>query len=115
MKLKSILLAIVLAVSIPSIVLIQGCTTSQQTIAYNTLYSVEHGVVSAYDGYLDTVVAGTTSTNGLHRVSVAYNTFQASFKIALDAAQFNTNALAPLNLQVEAADVINLIVLLKGK
>ena len=92
-----------------------GCTTNQQKIAYNTLYSVEKSTTAAYDGYIDSVIKGISTTNGVPRVSRAYNTFQASFLVALDAAQFHTNALAPSALIVESMDVINLINQVKGK
>lgn len=92
-----------------------GCTTNQQTIAYKSLYTVEKTTTGAYDGYVDSVIKGLSSTNGLPRVSRAYNTFHASYLIALDAVQFNTNAIAPASLIVEAQDVVNLITNLKGK
>lgn len=97
-----------------SLVLLIGCTTSQIELAYKTLYSTEHTVISAYDGYLDTVVKGQTSTNSVPTISKAYNTFQASYIIALDAAQYNTNALAPSALVQEANDVVGLIITAKG-
>ena len=92
-----------------------GCTTNQQKIAYNTLYSVEKTTTAAYDSYIDTVIKGISTKDGVPRVSKAYNTFQASFLLALDAAQYNTNALAPAALMVESMDVINLINQVKGK
>lgn len=94
--------------------LIAGCTTTQQTTAYKTLYSVEHTTVSAYDGYIDTVIKGQTSTNQVPTVAKAFNTFQASYIIALDAVQYNTNALAPAALVQESQDVIGLIITAKG-
>lgn len=96
-------------------VIATGCTTSQQTITYKTLFSIEHVTVSAYDGYLDTVIKGQTSTNSLPLISRAYNTFQGSYLIALDVAQYNTNALAPAALITESQDIINLINTVKGK
>jgi hypothetical protein len=78
-------------------------------IAYKTLYTVEKSTVAAYDGYTDSVIQGLTSTNGVPRVAKAFNTFQASYLIALDAVQFNTNAIAPPNLVTESGDVLNLI------
>lgn len=92
---------------------VTGCKTSQQQIVFNSLYSVEHGTVTAYDGYIDLVVSGTVPTNDVPRVSKAFNTFQGSFLIALDAAQFNTNALAPDSLVVESQDIINMIITIK--
>ena len=102
-----------IAISFGTLTFSSGCKTSQQQAAFNTLYSVEHTTVSAYDGYLDLVVAGKLTTNAVPRVAKSFNTFQASFLVALDAAQFNTNALAPANLLVESQDVINLITQIK--
>lgn len=89
--------------------LVTGCNTSQQKVAYNTIYSVEKGVTASYDGYLDTVITGATPTNSVPTVSKAYNHFQGSVALALDAVQFNTNALAPTSLIQESTDVISLI------
>jgi hypothetical protein len=86
-----------------------GCTTNQQRIAYNTLDSVEQSTTAALDTYDTLVITGALPTNGVPQVSAAFTKFQASFLIALDAAQFNTNAIAPPALAVEAQDVINLI------
>lgn len=86
-----------------------GCNTTQQRTAYNTLYSVHAVTESAVDGYFTATVKGLASTNGIPQVSSAYNNFQKSFVIALDAAQFNTNALAPSSLQQESTDVISLV------
>lgn len=91
-----------------------GCTTNQQKIAYNTLYTVETTTTSVYDGYVDTVINGQSSITNLPTVSKAYNHFQGAFLLALDAAQFNTNALAPESLVIESKDIINLINTIKG-
>lgn len=95
-------------------ILLIGCTTSQQTTAFNTIYSVEKGTTAAFDGYISTVLDGTTSTNGLPRVASVYNVFQAGVKDALSAVQFNTNALAPASLIIESKDVINTIAAVKN-
>ena len=92
-----------------------ACTTTQQTTSYNTLYSLEKTTTAAYDGYLETVVQGTTSTNAMPQVAKAYNTYHASAMIALDLVNYNTNAIAPANLVIEATDVVNLINTVKGK
>lgn len=110
------LLISLLALGLISFVLLcAACNTSQQRIAFNTLYSVEKATTAAYDGYLDSVIKGVTPTNGVPKVSRAYNHFQSSFVVALDGVQFNTNALAPASLVVEAQDVVNLINNWKGK
>lgn len=92
-----------------------ACKSGQQRIAYNTLYSVERTTTGAYDGYIDSVIKGISTTNGVPKVSSAYNKYHASFLVALDAVQYNTNALAPAALVVESQDVVNLIRTWKGK
>ncbi len=107
MKIKLMIVALALCVA--------GCAVTTQTVAYKTLYSVEKVTTGAYDGYLDSVIQGVTSTNAMPRVSSAYNKFQTSLIVALDAVQFNTNALAPDSLVIESGDLINLISAVKGK
>ncbi|HSS99978.1 MAG TPA: hypothetical protein VLK33_23245 [Terriglobales bacterium] len=86
-----------------------GCTTNQERNAYNTLYSVQVTTTATVDGYYSATIKGLVSTNGIPQVSKAYNDFQKAFIVAIDAAQFNTNALAPASLQQESADVIALV------
>jgi len=86
-----------------------GCTSGQQRTSFNTIYSLESGVTKAYNGYVDLVIKGSVSTNSLPKIKKAFNDFQASELVALDAVQFNTNALAPAALVTEGQDVINLI------
>ena len=97
-----------------SLALHLGCTTSQQRVTFNTLYSIEQGTTSALDGYDSLVIQGKISTNDVPKVSAAYNKFQTAFLVALDAARYNTNAIAPPSLVVESEDVVNLINSLKG-
>jgi hypothetical protein len=103
-----------LALGIGSVVMVSGCNTSQQRVVYNTLYTVEHTTSTAVDAYYHLVIVGTVTTNGVPKVSAAFNHFQASFLIALDAAQFNTNAIAPDSLNTESGDIINLITTIKN-
>lgn len=98
-----------IAASLLAAIIIIGCTTSQQTAAFNTIYSLSHGVNSAYSAYCDGIIAGTYSTNSNPTIAKAFNDYQASSLVALDAVQYNTNALAPPALTTEAQDVINLI------
>lgn len=86
-----------------------ACNTTQQRVAYTTLASLEMTTTAAVDGYYTAVIKGIASTNGIPQVSKAYNDFQKSFVLAVDLAQNNTNALAPLSLQQEASDVISLV------
>lgn len=104
-------IALVAPVGISTVSLVGcgGCTTSQQTTSFNTLYSLEHTTTAAYDGYVAAIIKGQASTNGLPKISKAFNTFQASMAVALDAVQNSTNALAPPNLVIESQDLLNLI------
>lgn len=101
--------ALICGVSVFNLTILPGCKTSQQRIAYNTLYSVQSVTVGSFDSYVAQVIKGNIPTNALPEVSRKFNIFQASFLVALDAVQYNTNALAPDNLLVISGDLINLI------
>lgn len=72
------------------------CTSSQQKVTYNTLYSVGLAVNSAYAAYNDKVVAGTATFNP--SVGKVYNDFQSAYGVAVTAASLNTAAVAPQNV-----------------
>ena len=91
-----------------------GCTEPAQKTAYNTIYSLESSTTAAYSGYIDAVIKGIVSTNSVPAVRKAFDNFQAAATTATDAANFNTNALAPPNLVTLAADVVNEINVAKG-
>jgi hypothetical protein len=86
-----------------------GCTTTPQTTAYNTLYTVEQSTTAAYDAYLSAAIQGTVSTNSLPALSKEYNDFQASMAAAVILVQNNTNALASTNLVAEGAAIVTAI------
>lgn len=106
------LCGLLLAFSLP---FVPGCSTSQQTTAYQTLYGLESGATAAYSAYTGLVIKGTVATNDVPKVSRAFNTFQLAMLPALDAVQYSTNALAPANLIQESSDLINLINVAEGK
>lgn len=97
-----------------SIATIVGCTSTQQRIAINTLSTTEQSVTAAVDAYDTLVIKGQLPTNDVPKISAAYNKFQAALIVAEDAVQYNTNAITPPALVVEAQDVINLINTVKG-
>lgn len=108
--LLKILLCVSLVVPVAFVIpLATSCSTTQQTTSYNTLYSLEHTTVSAYDAYVAAIIKGKVSTNGLPAVSKAFNKFQSAMALAVDAVQNSTNAIAPPALIIESADLINLI------
>lgn len=73
-----------------------ACTTTQQRITYNSLYSVGTAVNSAYAGYMDQVVAGKATFSPT--VAKAYGDFQAGFNVAVVTAQNDPKAIAPQNV-----------------
>lgn len=91
-----------------------GCTSSQQTNTYKTLYGLEVATSAAYDAYSTEIIAGKVATNDLPKVSHAFDYFQSGMRLAVDAAQSNSNALAPSSLVIESQDIINIISTIKG-
>lgn len=89
--------------------IVVGCTTNQQKVAFNSLATLEQTTTAAVDAYDSLVIQGKVATNGVPQVSKAYNDFQVSFVLALDAVRFNTNAVSPPSLVVESQDLVNLI------
>lgn len=94
---------------------IGGCTTSQQTVAYKTIYGVEVATTSAYDAYAKLVIKGTVSTNDLAKVSAAYNKFQKAVSLSIAVSQNSQNAFASDALVKESAAVLDLIAAITKK
>lgn len=101
--------------SIAVVILLAACTTNQQKIATNTLFSLQQTTGAAVDTYDSLVIQGKLPTNSIPQVTKAYNQFQAAFLVALDGVQFNTNAVAPPALIIESQDVINLVTTITKK
>jgi hypothetical protein len=91
-----------------------GCSTSQRRATYNSLATVAHTTDAAVKGYLDLVIQGQISTNSVPTVARDYQVYQAAFSLALSAAQFNTNTVAPPNVVELSGTVINSINTAKG-
>lgn len=106
---KKITIGLSIMVSCLAFLLISGCTTSQQRAAFNTIATVQVVTVGAYDGYLSGVVSGAFPTNDVPKVSQKFNVFQAATLVALDAVEYNTNAIAPPYLSLVSTDLLNLI------
>ena len=108
MKLKFFFAATLMAGFLSAFVFV-GCTTPQQTVAYNSIASVEATANAAIGGYYTLVVRGAAPTNSVPAVSRAYNTLQAACTLAAAASQAGTNALASDTLNSELTDLVNLI------
>ncbi len=90
-----------------------GCTTSQQTIAFKTLKSVQDASVAGLKIYGAAYRKGDVDDATRVHVHVLYGRYQAAFELAIDAARFNYNAPAPPDLTAACNDLLALIALLK--
>lgn len=115
MKSLRIILAMTVVLAMAALVALTGCSTSQQTVSYQTLSGLETATSAAYSAYIDLVVSGKVTTNDVPTVSHAFNDFQAAMVLATIAVQNNTNLTAPTNLVTEAAAVVTLINTIEGK
>jgi hypothetical protein len=67
-----------------------GCTSPRQA-AVKTLAAIGISTDAAYRSYLDLVVAGRVSTNGIPRVGAAYTSYQAIYNQAVVFVEHNTS------------------------
>lgn len=86
-----------------------GCKSTPQTIAYQTIGSLEGGVTAAYSGYVQAVIAGAASTNSFPTISKEFNDFQADAYAATVIAANGTNALSTTALTQESAAILSAI------
>lgn len=92
-----------------SLWMLEGCGTTGQRNTFNTLYSVGHATDSAVSAYFDGVVHRQFKTNGVPKVAAMYGVFQAEFRLALVAANFNSNAPPTAAIIVDAATIFQTI------
>jgi uncharacterized lipoprotein YmbA len=93
---------------------IVGCTTTQQTTAYNTIGAVEAAGKTAYDGYAALVIAGTVPTNTVPQASEAYNQLQADALLAATLSSEGTNAIASTNLTADLSALATVVATAKS-
>lgn len=86
-----------------------GMTCAGGRGTYTTLAASEQAVKSSYDGYLDSVIKGQTSTNDLPIIAKSFDAFQASFRVAVDRASGDTNAPVTGDLSAAAATLLDAI------
>src|ERR1017187_4984177 len=91
------------------LIILVGCTTPQQRVVYNTIATVEQTATLAVDDYFTLVINGTVTTNGVPVIAKSFNSFQKAAKLAADADEAGTNALASSSLILEATDLGSLI------
>lgn len=115
MKRYLLIALLAVAVSVSSLVVVGCLSPSAQKVAVNTIFSVQSATHAAYETYIVAVGKGAVATNGVPSVVHALVKFDASTVVALDAVQFNTNAVAPPFLSQSSQDLINLITKLSKK
>lgn len=82
--------------------LVTGCSTSQQSTAFNAMSSLELVVDTGYTNYLHLVITGQIPTNSVPTISKAYNDVHAAIGAAAVVDQAGTNVLLEANLTAEA-------------
>lgn len=95
-----------LSILLLSATVLVGCTSTQQRTTYNTLAATEATATAAVDGYFLATVKGLADTNGIPKVSKAFNEFQSVMQVAVVLAQNNSNALASSNVLQELSQVV---------
>lgn len=86
-----------------------GCTTTQKTVAFQTLSAVATSVDASMKAYNDRLVAGKVDQPTQITVNDLYSKYQASFKTAFDVAHGNLGTLAPADVQALSTDLTNVI------
>ncbi len=105
---KSILSAFLVAL------IFVACSTTQQKTALVTIGALEASATGAVSSYYALVIKNQLPTNGVPKVSHAFNSFQASARLALEIVQQNTNAIAPGALVIESRDLLDLVNVISG-
>ena len=96
-------------------ILATGCKTpTQQKQTVNTMFTIHKTVDLALDGYYALVIKGVVTTNGVPKVSAAYNQFQSAFAAAVVIVGSSTNAMVPQTVADAAAQVTAEITAAKG-
>lgn len=81
---------------------------------YNTIAATHAAVKSSYDGYMDSVIRGETRTNDVPIISKGFNLFLSAERVAIDAAQGNTNGPVTADMAAKAGALITDINTKKG-
>lgn len=97
------------AIILLTIVILVGCTTSQQTVQFKTIGAAEAAVSSAYSAYADLVASGKIPTNSVPLVSRAFNGFQALANVAVVTRGLSLTNAPTVDLALEANKFVWLV------
>lgn len=98
-----------LILTLPLLMMLLACTTTQKQVAYKTLYSVAKSTEAAYSAYNDMVVSGAISPSTLPQVAKAYRSYQTAFLKAVDAAEGDLNQYTPVEVVELSASLVRMI------
>lgn len=87
----------------------QGCSTSQQAVAYKTLNIVATSVDAGMKAFADAVVAGKVPQATQDKVRDLHGRYGKALQAAIVAARFDTSHVAPEDLQKLASELLGLI------
>ena len=92
-----------------------ACTTTQKTVAFQTLSAVQATVDSSLTAYADMVVSGKVDVATQVKVKAAKTRYEIAFKLALETAQGNLAAPAPGDIQKLADELSALLTVVLKK
>lgn len=92
--------------------IIVGCAMNRAV--YNSLATSKAAADGSVAAYYDLVVRGEVATNGVPRVSHAYNMFQAAFGTAVELASLDTNSVTPQLVTGALSNLVWTITEVKG-
>lgn len=113
MKLKAIIAGLLITVAplviVTPMAVTSGCTTSQKTVAYKTLKSVQDASVTGLEVYRAAYNRGEIDTDTRARVLDAYTKYQRTFSVAITAAQMDYSAPTPPEVAAALTELLNLV------
>ncbi len=101
--------ALALALSLLLAMFCTGCTTSQKTVAFQTLSGVNNTVTAALQAYSDLLVKGKVDQATQIKVLSVKLRYQDAFKLALTAAMGNGDVPAQTDVVALANELGDLL------
>ncbi len=104
----AILAALLGALLVVPTIQLTGCTTTQKTVAYNTLDAVAHTVDAALMAFNDARVQGKVDDATYMKATELKAKYESAFVVAFTTAHANLTAPAPQDLATIAASLVEL-------
>jgi len=94
------------AVLVTAFVGCEGCTTSQRTVAYKSLYIVASSTDAAMRAFADAVVAGKVPQTTQDKVRDLHGRYGKAMQAAIAAARFDTSQPTPESVSAIAGELL---------